>query len=167
MISVWRAQFEQYWSEREPRERKTLTIGAVVVVAALFYLAAIDPAYTGRIALEKSIPVQRQQLAEMNALSVQYNQLAPQLSQGIEPVTREMIESALSTRGMKAQTLSVTDDTVKLQIQSAGYGNLMEWVAEMQKSFRLVVEDAKLTAQTEAGQVNASFTMRQIRSGAR
>lgn len=166
MIAVWKAQFEQYWSEREPRERKTLTTGAVVAGVALFYLLAIDPAYTGRIALEKSIPVQRQQLAEINALSVQYNQLAPLLSQGVEPVTKEMIESALSTRGLKAQTLSINDGTVKLQIQSAAYANVMEWVAEMQKSFRLVVEDAKLTGLAETGQISVSFTMRQIRQGA-
>jgi type II secretory pathway component PulM len=97
---------------------------------------------------------------------VQYNQLAPLLSQGVEPVTKEMIESALSTRGLKAQTLSISDGTVKLQIQSAAYANVMEWVAEMQKSFRLVVEDAKLTGLAETGQVSVSFTMRQIRQGA-
>lgn len=167
MIAILKNQFEQYWSAREPRERKVLTGGAVFVGVALFYSLAIEPAWSGRASLEKSIPAQRQQLAEMNALSVQYNQLAPQLSQAVEPVTREMLESALATRGLKAQSLSISDETVKLQLQSAGYANLMEWLAETQKSFRLVVDEAKITAQSEVGQVGASLTLRQVRTGTR
>ncbi|MBC3934968.1 type II secretion system protein M [Undibacterium sp. CY7W] len=158
------AQFFLYWNARNPREQKMLSAAAVVLLLTLLFMILIDPALSGVARLQKEIPQNRQKLAEMTAMNNQYAQLAANLNQMVEPVSRESIENSLSARGMKAQTLSVVDEVVRLQIQSASYANVMEWLVELQKSARVVVDEAKLNALPETGQVNVNLTLRQQRA---
>jgi len=158
-------QFELFWSQRDARERKLLTLAAIVIVLACVYLIFLEPALTGRNKLQTQIPELRQQLAEMTALSAQQIKLNASLNQMVEPITREVVDASLSARSIKAQSLSVNDDLVRLQISSVAYGNLMEWLVESQKSSRLTVEDARLNALPEPGQVNVILTLKQQRGG--
>lgn len=165
MMKQLKQEFDLFWGQRDARERRMLSIAAVVIVLALVYQIFLDPALTGRTKLLKQIPVLRQQVAEITALSVQKSKLAAGLSQMTEPVTRESVEASLATRGIKAQTLSVSDDIVRLQIQTVAYANIMEWLMETQKSSRLTVEEARFTALPEPAQVNVSLTLKQQRGG--
>ncbi len=97
----------------------------------------------------------------MASMSGQYAQIAAAMTENIEPVTREVLEASLLRRGIKAQSLTASDDIVRLQITSVGYSNMMEWILEMQKAARLTVEDAKVTALPEKGQVGVVLTMKQ------
>ncbi|MBI1771444.1 MAG: type II secretion system protein M, partial [Burkholderiales bacterium] len=90
--------------------------------------------------------------------------LTANLSEFVAPVTREQLEAVLGRRGIKVQTIAVSDDLVRLQIPSASYANLMECLVEMQKASRLTVEEAKLVSLLESGQVSATLTLRQQRS---
>jgi len=105
-----------------------------------------------------------QQLAEINELSKQQTGLTANLSEFIPPVSREQVEAVLGRRAIKAQTVAVSDDLVRLQIPAAAYANLMESLVEMQKASRLTVEEAKLVALLENGQVSATLTLRQQRN---
>ena len=97
----------------------------------------------------------------MAAMSAQYAQIATAMTENIEPVSREVIEASLLRKGVKSQSLSATDDIVRVQIASVGYSAIMEWMLEMQKAARLTVEDVKLTALPEKGQVAVVLTMKQ------
>jgi general secretion pathway protein M len=153
--------FTHFWQQRDARERRMLGATAGVVLAALIYALFLDPALSNRTALEKTIPVLRQQVAEMALMSGQYAKIATQMKEDIAPVTREVIEASLLRRGIKAQTLSASDEVVRLQVTSVAYSNMMEWLLEMQKVARLTVDDAKVTALVEKGQVSVVLTLRQ------
>ena len=159
-------QFESFWEQRDAREQKMLSLAAVVIVLACIYLIFLEPALSGRSKLQAQIPVLRQQLAEMTALSAEQSRLNASLNQMVEPVTREIVEASLAARAMKAQSLSINDDLVRLQIPAVAYGNLMEWLVESQKSSRLTVEEIRLNALPEPGQVNVILTLKQQRGGA-
>ncbi len=158
-------QFEMFWNERDERERKMLSYAAIVIVLALLYLIFLDPAISGRQKLQTQIPILRQQVAEMSALSGQQIKLAASLSQIVEPVTKELVEASLSARGIKAQSLSVTDDIVRIQVQSVAYANMMDWLLESQRASRLTVEEAKVVALPENGQVSVVLMLKQQRGG--
>ncbi|MBC3861690.1 type II secretion system protein M [Undibacterium jejuense] len=158
-------QFELFWSERDQRERKMLSSAAVVIVLTLVYLIFLDPAISGRQKLQTQIPVLRQQVAEISALSGQQIKLAASLSQIVEPVTKDIVEASLSARGIKTQSLSVTDDIVRIQIQTVAYSNMMDWLLESQRASRLTVEEAKVVALPENGQVSATLILKQQRGG--
>lgn len=157
-------QFAVFWQQREQREQKILIAGAVAIVLALLYSLALNPAMSGIAKLQKSIPLLRQQVAEITLLGTQQAKLSTVLSENVPQVNKESLEAALSRRGIKAQTLSVSDDIVRIQIPSLAYNNLMEWLVEMQKAYRLTVEEARLLALPENGQVSATLTLKQQRN---
>jgi general secretion pathway protein M len=150
-----------FWSQRDVSERRTLLLGGGVALLAFVYLVGIDPALTGRKKLEKDVPQLRQQVAEIQFLSQQFAQFSGALSDNIEPITKETIESTLSRRGMKAESLTVSDGVVRLQLKQVDYGNLMDGLMELQKANRMSVEEAKITALTDPAQVDALLTLKQ------
>ncbi|MEB0138343.1 MULTISPECIES: type II secretion system protein GspM [unclassified Undibacterium] len=158
-------QWRQFWQQRNGRERSLLMLAAGVIALALLYLVLLDPALAGRAKLQLQIPQLRQHVAEMSALSAQHTKLAAGLSQILDPVSREVLEKSLAARGIQTQNLSVSDDMVRLQITTVEYAQLMAWLVEMQKTAKLTVEEARLNALPESGQVNVNLTLKQQRSG--
>lgn len=152
-----------FWSQRDLRERRMLLICGAVVGAAIVYLTLIDPAWSGREKLQKSIPQLRLQAAEMQQLSQQYSQFSAALNETISPISKETVEAALSHRGIKAESVSISDDLVRVQLKQVDYGSLMDWALEMQKGNRLTVEEAKITSLKDPAQVDAILTLKQQR----
>lgn len=164
MFSAIKEQFNLFWQARIERERKMLVICALFIMVAITYGFFLAPALSGRKQLSESLPILNQQLAEINELSKQQAGLTANLAEFIAPVSREQVEAVLGRRGIKAQTVAVSDDLVRLQIPTAAYANLMECLVELQKASRLTVEEAKLVALLENGQVSATLTLRQQRN---
>jgi general secretion pathway protein M len=161
MIAMMAESFASFWQQRNAKERRLLSMATVIVLFALIYWIFINPALTNKAKLEASIPQLRLQVSEMAAMSAQYAQIATAMTENIEPVSREVLEASLLRKGIKAQSLTASDDIVRLQISSVAYSVIMEWMLEMQKAARLTVEEAKLTALPEKGQVGVVLTMKQ------
>lgn len=153
--------FASFWQQRNAKERRLLSAATVLVLLALTYWIFISPALSNKAKLEVAIPQLRLQVSEMAALSGQYAQIATAMTENIEPVSREVLEASLLRKGIKTQSLTASDDIVRLQISSVAYSVMMEWILEMQKAARLTVEEAKLTALPEKGQVSVVLTMKQ------
>lgn len=160
LLEQWRSS----WEKRAPQERRILVFVAVLVIASVIYLLGIAPATQSRAQLEKSIPEMKQKAAQMNELVAQYKALASSVADGVAPVTRELIEPTLVRRNIKTQSLSVTGELVRVQANVANYASVMEWLLEIQKAMRLTVEDIKITALTEPGQVSVVVTLKQQRA---
>lgn len=161
MIAMMAENFTSFWQQRNAKERRLLSMATVIVLIALIYWIFINPALTNKAKLETSIPQLRLQVSEMAAMSAQYAQIATAMTENIEPVSREVLEASLLRKGIKAQSLTASDDIVRLQISSVAYSVIMEWMLEMQKAARLTVEEVKLTALPEKGQVGVVLTMKQ------
>ena len=161
MFGALKQQFDIFWQGLAQRERTMVLTCALVILVALVYGLLLSPALSGRQQLRKDLPLLKQQVAEISDLSKQQAGLNASLSELTTPVSREQLEAALGRRGIKAQTIAVNDDFVRVQIPAAAYANLMEWLVEMQKASRLTVEEAKLVALLESGQVSATLTLKQ------
>lgn len=153
------------WNKRELGERRILIGVAIIVIASLLYLFAIQPAMTGIKDLENSTPALKLQAATMTSMASQYSELSKTMAENVPQITRETVESTLSRRNIKTQSLTVSNDIVRFQVNVVAYSNLMEWILEMQKAARLTVDEIKLTSLTEPGQVGAVVSLRQQRSG--
>jgi general secretion pathway protein M len=165
-INGLKQSLSTFWNERNQRERRMLLAALTVVVLGLIYALLIDPAISGRDDLEKRLPVLRQQAAEVQVLAKQASAAgsgATATAAAPAPLTRESLETSLSRKGLKAQNLSVTGELARLQLNDASFAATVEWLAEMQRSVRLAVVDAKIEGQAQADTVNASFTLRQQR----
>lgn len=158
-------QWQASWNRRELRERRIYVALAFVVLLSLIFLVGVDPAMKKIKDLQSNLPVMKQQAALMTHLTEQYGQFSQSLSESIPAVTREAVESSLARRNIKTQSLTVSGEVVRFQVNAVAYANLMEWVLEMQKAARLTVDEAKVTALSDAGQVSVVLTLRQQKAG--
>jgi general secretion pathway protein M len=154
----------RFWAERNLREQRILLAGLAAILAALIYLLLVAPAQTGIARYNRSLPEARQQVAQLQALT----QEAVTLPQGdaanaaaATPLTREGLEAALQRRGLKAQSVSVSGEIVRLQFAASSFSALTEWLNEARAGFQLSVTEATVTAQPTPDIVNASLTLRQ------
>lgn len=153
-----------FWEQRNPRERLILAVGGGALLLALLYLLLVEPALNRRTQLEKSLPTLRQQSASFQAQAREAATLAGKGAQNVQPVTRERVEASLNSRGLRAQNLVVAPDQIRLQLQSASFSELMAWLNEMQRSSRVTVVEASITALEAVNTVNATLTLRQQRA---
>ena len=161
MIGQFKERLAVYWLARTEQERKYLAAGAAVVALALVYTLFIDPAVTGRAQLRKDLPQLRQQAAQLQALALEAGELARQPAPQVVPMTRETLAARLAARSMTPKELVMTGEYAKLQLNGVAFANLVAWLDSERREHRILVQDAAITAQSPAGQVDALLTLRQ------
>ncbi len=152
-----------YWLARTEQERQFLGTGAAFVVLALVYLMAIDPALTGRMALQKSLPQLRQDAAALQALAIEAGDLARQNVSTPPAMTRDSLSASLLARSITPTTLSITGEYAKLQVSGVAFANLEGWLELQRREARIVVQEAAFTGQSPLGNVDATLTLHQDR----
>ena len=160
-IAQYRERATALWLSRTEQERRFLSVGGAVVLLALLYLILVDPAVEGRAQLNRSLPQLRQQAAELQAMAQEAAKLAQAPAVQVTPLTRETVSTSLSGRSLTPQSLSMTGEYIKLQLNNVSFANLASWLDEQRRSNRVLVQDAVVTALPAAGQVDASLTLRQ------
>lgn len=165
LFSILGESATAFWNARNERERSIVLIGATALVLFLIYAICFGPALSGRATLSKDLPALRQQLAEVQSLAKQAGELSSATTPDPEPITQENIAASLSSHGMKPQSLAVTNDLVRVQLNPVAYSSLLDWADEQQKNLRLTVVDANFIALPQTDMVNATLTLRQQRSG--
>lgn len=156
-----RGRLGAYWLARTEQERKFLSAGGAVLLLALIYAVLIDPAVTGRARLKAALPELRQQAAQMQALSAEASALAAAPQVQVTPMTREALAASLATRGLTPQSLTMTGEYAKLQLNGVSFANLMAWLDAQRRENRIGLQDGVVTALAAPGQVDANLTLRQ------
>jgi len=156
-----RARAQAYWIARTDQERRFLTAGFAVVVVALLYMALVEPAVEGRARLERSLPALKQQAAELAGMAEQARALAGAAPVPVTPMTQETLSASLAARGIKPASLSLTGEYARMQVNATSFANLLVWLDAQRRENRIAVQESSFTAQTPAGQVDASLTLRQ------
>lgn len=164
LLNQSRQSFAEFWAARKHRERAMLAATAAVVTLCLIYATMIAPALTGREHLNIDLPVLRQQVAQMQALSKEASALSGKTAPSIAAISREGIEAALARKGLKPQSVALTGDLAKVQLAAVSFAAMLGWLDEMQKSAGFSVVDANIVALAQADTIDATLTLRQQRS---
>jgi general secretion pathway protein M len=172
-----------FWNERNARERGMLAAAATVVVLGLVYVLLLDPALNQRAQLEQQLPALRQQAAEVRALTREAGAAGARASAPVPAVTRASLDASLARRGLKAQEITVSGEVARVRFDNASFADLVDWLADMHRSARLAVAEAKIEAggqgqdgsqaegqsaaqaANQLDRVSAAFTLRQQRGG--
>jgi general secretion pathway protein M len=154
-----------YWIARNEQERRTLSIGAGVLLLALAYLILIAPALEGRAELRRALPAMRQQAAQLSALADEARNLQAKPAPQVAPMAREALLASLSARGITPASLSLTGEYAKLQVNNVSFANLMAWLDAQRRENRVMVQDGAISALPTAGQVDATLTLHQSTTG--
>ena len=152
-----------FWRKRNARERTALASVASVLALCLVYALLFGPALKGRAQLSQDLPALRQQAAELQALSQQAAALNRAGTVAVARISQESIAASLAGRGMKPQSLAVSDDLVRAQLNPVSFAALLDWISEQKAASHLTVVDANFIALPQSDKVNASVTLRQQR----
>ena len=161
LLNQSRQSFSEFWAVRDARERAMLAVAALVVTFGLAYALLIDPALAGRDQLNKNLPVLRQQVAQMQALSKEAAALSGKSAAPLIAMSKENIEAALARNGLKPQSVILTGDFAKVQLAAVSFAGTLNWLDDLQKTALLSVVDANIVALPQPDMVNATFTLRQ------
>jgi general secretion pathway protein M len=164
LLDQSRLSFSEFWAVRDARERAMLTAAALVVTFGLAYALLIDPALAGRDRLNKSLPMLRQQVAQMQALSKEATALPGKSATPLLAMSNENIEAALARNGLKPQSVMLTGDFAKVQLTAVSFAGMLNWLDDLQKTEMLSVVDANIVALPQSDMVNATLTLRQQRN---
>jgi general secretion pathway protein M len=154
-----------FWDARDSRERMILGAGGLFVLLLAIYAICFAPALSGRAQLQKDLPVLRQQSLDMQVMARHAAELNHATAPEVTPISHENIAATLASAGMKPQSLAVTDDVVRMQLNPVSFAALIDWINQQQKSLHLEVVDANFIALPQTDMVNATLTLRQPRSG--
>lgn len=138
-----------FWAERAPRERSILLAGGSLLVAVIVYLVLVEPAWTGIGRLEKSLPQQRANAAELDALLGEVKSLKsrPQVATVSASESRGALESSLARAGLKAaRIVPLADGDVQMTFSNVPYGSWAPWLAGIEREL-----GARATAVTVTG----------------
>ena len=129
-------QLKQFWAERAPRERSVLLVGGMVLLAVILYLVAIEPAWTGIARLEKSLPQQRANAAELEALlgEVKTLKARPAVATMSAADARAALESSLAKAGVKAtRVVPLSDGDIQLTFTDVPVSKWAPWLANAER----------------------------------
>ncbi|AMP01919.1 type II secretion system (T2SS), M family protein [Collimonas arenae] len=153
-----------YWSQRNQRERRLLGSAAALILLACVYQLLIVPAWSGRIRLQKDLPVLRQQAAELQSLTAKAASLAGQQAERpATPLSKEAVETALKSKGLNPKGVVLSGDMAKVELSAVAFAGLLDWLDDAQKNSQWQVVDANISvpagANVQPGTVNASITL--------
>jgi general secretion pathway protein M len=151
----------EFWNARNGRERALLAGAASLVTLGLIYTLLIAPALSGRDQLSKNLPIVRQQVAQLQAMSKETRALSNKSAPSITPISKESLEAALTRKGLKAQTVALTGDIARVQLSAVSFAGLLDWLDDMQKNALVTVVEANIVALAQPDMVNATLTLRQ------
>lgn len=154
---------QDFWAGRNGRERMMITVALGFLLLALFYLLLVEPAVEGRDQMRKTLPNLRQQVAQMQAMARDVGSTPTTQAAPVEPVTRESMEASLARAGLKPQTVSVTGEIIRVQLNGASFASLSAWIEQAGKTMNISVTEASIVAQAQPDTVNATLTLRQQR----
>ena len=115
------------------------------------------------------MPELRQNAAQLQALAREAGELARQAPVQVAPMSRDSIDASLKARGLAPQSLSLTGEYARVQLNGVPFASVMLWLDGLRREGRVAVQDAKITAQAQgkAGLVDASLTLHQSPGAAR
>jgi len=146
------------WQGLMPRERRLLILGGVALAVLLSWWWVIDPA----IKVRKNM---RQQLPELRAQSMQMRMLAQEVATlpAAVPVTqslsRQEIERLLMDSGLKAEQITLADNTVLLSFSDVPFSGLTDYLQKAQREQQLTVIQATMTARDRIDRVDAKISL--------
>ena len=158
---------KQFWIERAPRERLILGTGSIVLLLVVGYLMLIEPAWTGIGRLERSLPQQRAQAAELDSLLGEIKGLKaqPQVATVSPSEVKGAIEASLARAGLKTtRVVPLSDGDVQLTFANVPYGTWAAWLAGIERELGARTMSVVVTGKAETpGNVDAELALRLAR----
>lgn len=159
----------RWWGGLQSRERRILGAGGTVLVLALVWLLAFEPAWNGRRKLAAELPALRGQLAKMEGLASEARRLSGQASQGADSPQQLKIalERSIEAAGLKGAVsqLTVAGELIDLRFKDVAFVAWLGWFDTALRETRLRAVDVAIDRETTPGRVGVRLTLEAPKRG--
>ncbi len=153
----------RWWAGLQPRERRLVGIGGVVVTVVLVYLLAFEPASVGRQRLLAELPGLRGQVAQMEGLAAEARRLSTQAAQGAESPqqVRTALERSIEAAGLKGSLvqLQLAGELIDVRFKAVSFAAWLAWFDTALRETRVRTVDVAIEREGAPGQVSARLTL--------
>jgi general secretion pathway protein M len=158
---------KQWYLSRDPNERRTLLIGALLIVSILLYTLGWQPLMENIERKQRSIAQQEDTLLWMRGAVDKITQF-----QGKHTINNPMLsgQPLLSTVENTAKNITRSggtlkriepkgDDTVQVWLEQASFDEIIRWLDKLQRSSGILATAISIEKQSRQGTVNARITL--------
>lgn len=156
----------QFWNERAPREKLILSVGGIVLLLVLFYLFLIEPAAQGITRLERGLPQQRQQSAQLEALLSEVRNLKSRTSAATISAAeaRTAIEKSLAGAGLKAaRIVPLSDGDLQISFANVSFSSWSTWLSNIEREIGARATNVTANATATPGNADIEVALRLAR----
>lgn len=153
------------WQQLEPRQRRVLLAGGMLLLALLIYVFAWEPLAEARDAARQRVAAQSQLLEWLQAVKPVAEQLRarrqPAQQAGGASLLAQVDETARAAglAGAIQRIEPTGDGRVRIWLDAAGFEKLMEWLSGAAAQQGLIVEQLTAERAGAAGTVNTRITL--------
>jgi general secretion pathway protein M len=151
----------EFWGARDPREKRLLTVGGIVLGIAIVYTVFFQPAYDGRAKLREELPQLRAQLAQMQAEAREARDLSVSAA-GVPPsgdALHQALVDSLAAHGLQNVQVTALGDAMQVKAKNVAFGDWISWIDDARKQNKVQVSEANVTALDKPGQVDLDATL--------
>jgi general secretion pathway protein M len=158
----------KFWTSLGVRERRLLIAMSIVLGIAVVYLLAFEPAWNGRKKLANTLPLLRQEVAQVDGLAGEIKRTSAQvLTSAPLRGLRDELQRSLERAGLKAASLTGNDDAVEVKLNGVSFQDVLAWQQSVQKDLRLKTVRFSVARDTKAGAVSVQASFETPRKGER
>lgn len=152
------------WRSLASRERAVLIGGGIALALLLVYGALWLPMRRDIDRLQKQVPLERTQIANMRLQAAQTQQLRGRASTALTTGTlTTAVEQSVAAQGLKPHLTRLEADganAVRVAFDAVPFNTLVSWLATLQRDRGVRVDDAAMQRHTTPGTVNARLLLR-------
>lgn len=158
------ARLRQWWLGLSRRERMGTAGAAALVLAAILFLVAIEPAWRTRERLASDLPRLRAQAAQIEALRLEARRLKERGLRFDNPQSlRAAATKLIAERNLPADALRPGEgDGMVLALRSVEASNCLGALKELSSELPLRISSARIT-RIAAGMVDAEVTLMPVK----
>jgi type II secretory pathway component PulM len=154
----------KFWRERTAREQRLLSAGSAVLLLIVLLLGLIEPALEGRQDWQGALPQLRAERAQMQSFAEQLGSAASPAARESRPIDRATLERSLTDAGIKPASLELSNGLIRARWNDVSFSALNRWLLQMQREQALSVIEANISARERVDRVDATVSLRSLRS---
>lgn len=162
---------KDWFDALESRERLFVALGAVIVIAALFYGFVWAPLDKNHETMAASVSDWQQSLAELRPLKV-LAQGGDQAANAGAAVSQQapiiVVDQTLRSRGLeqyRRRSQPTSNNGIRVEFENVAFDDLVLWLGDLSDQHSMHVQAGSLSkgSQSGAGRINATLTLERAR----
>lgn len=154
----------QQWNNRPAQERRTILLGAVVLIPVIYYFMLWQPAHQALAKLHTAVPVLQAQSARLTEQAAEVEALRhrPQLAALDAMALKTSVDESAQRHQLRASitTLEIQEpNSVRIGCNAIPFAVWLNWLRDLQQEQHIRADSVSIAALPQSGMVKVSATL--------